>query len=140
MYRIICMSRTPDRLSDEKLDDILVTAAERYSEIDVTGLQLYARKSFMHVLEGPRGRVQEVFDGIFMDPMHQRVRVFQQRDVQARRFDGFAMGYRRSLPDPAPEGFFELTRSALCERIPTDAAEELGLLLKGFGEAKIVNA
>ena len=137
MYRIVYLSRTPERWSDARLDEILFAAQALVEKRDITGLLLYARQTFLHVLEGPRPQVETVFDEIYHDPRHERIRIFQQRDVRARRFRSFSMGYSRRNGGPAPKCFFELTRSALRDRIPAEAAEELRIILRSFGETKL---
>ena len=140
MYRIVYMSQTPQRLSDADLDAILADTATHAEEADLGGLLIYARNTFFQVIEGKRRQVEAVFNRVFMDPRHQRVRVFQQRAIAGRRFEGFAMGFRRRGGGPAPDGFFELSRTALKERIPQDAAEDLRNLIRGYGDVKVRTA
>lgn len=137
MYRIVYMSRTAKELSDQELDTILREADVSTAQGALSGMMLYARSSFFHVMEGPQRRVEDGFERVFMDMRHERIRVFQHRPIRCRRFKGFTMGFHRTSAVPPPRGFFELSQSALWDRIPAEAAEDLRKLLKGYGEVKV---
>lgn len=138
MFRIVYMSRTTEDLSQAELDQILTSARKRNRTQNVTGVLFFTGDTFFQVLEGPRAAVEATYDRIFTDKRHTRVRMLQCREVEARRFADWSMGYPRiSQTDEMAEGFFDLSRAELENRMPENAAEDLMVLIKGFANSKL---
>ena len=138
MHQIIYLSQTKERMSEAELNGILETARKNNQARGVTGMLLYAGNTFLQVLEGPRLIVEEMYDKIFMDERHARVRLLKAHDVAAREFDDWSMGFRRlEQGDMQGSAFFELSKSALPEHIPQEISEETVKFLQGFAETKI---
>ncbi len=138
MFRLIYMSRASREMSQTDLDSILDAARHNNSKVDVSGVLLYADGTFFQVLEGPKYEVEAIYNKVYEDDRHCRVKIMSQRAVNERRFADWSMGYQRLDEDDADAaGFFDLSRAALEDRIPETAGEDLLKLLNGFAQAKL---
>ncbi|CUH77061.1 BLUF domain-containing protein [Tropicibacter naphthalenivorans] len=138
MKRCIYISHTRNRLAEQDLDDLLLHVWRRNQIEQITGLLLYKSKTFFQVIEGPDENVDRVIDRVFHDPRHFKMKVLSEHPGTRRRFPGWHMGFRRLYTKPiAHESYFSLTRRALEARIPKGAAQELIMLLRSYGEAKL---
>jgi len=138
VFRIVYMSRASETFSETQLDKILESARRRNQANKVTGVLFFTGDTFFQVLEGPRKAVEETYDRVYTDGRHQRVRMLQCREVEERRFPDWSMGFPRiSDAGAEAEGFFELSKAELENRIPEDAAEDLMKLMKGFAQTKL---
>jgi hypothetical protein len=116
----------------EMLTNIL-DAAHRYNGRDgITGLLCYLQGGFLQVLEGPPQAVEVTFEKVARDSRHMAVTRLLDREVAARAFPGWRMGFRElALKDGRA---FELGREALREAVPPAAGEELLALFIRFYE------
>ena len=137
MYRIVYLSQASASLGQSDLDEILRVARANNQRRNLTGLLLHVGDTFFQVLEGPRQEVEAVFDRVFHDERHARVRIMQQRDVVERRFRDWSMGFERPFQNGISSSFFSLSKRALEKRIPENAADDLLLLMRGFAETKL---
>lgn len=138
MHRLIYISHTRTRLSDETLDALLLDTWEKNRAAGITGLLLYKSRSFFQVIEGPERAVEDLADQIFNDRRHFKMKVLLRHDGVARRFPFWRMGYRRlTSPEMRHEAWFNLTRRTLMERIPDVCAQEVLWLLRGYLEARL---
>ncbi len=139
MYRIAYLSRATGPMTDAALETILQSSRKNNGKAGVGGMLVFADDTFFQVLEGPETRVQEVFDRVFMDPRHERVRIMGQRMVTERRFSDWSMGFARLAPgDAASSAFFELSKQSFLDKVPQGAADDLVSLLHGFAATKLV--
>jgi len=138
MHRIVYMSRAKSAMSDAELDQIRETAMRKNATQDVSGLLIYVAGTFFQILEGPRVQVEEVYDRVYLDQRHHRVRIMHAGPVSERRFGEWSMGFCRlsEAMDDAKE-FFELSRAEVEDRIPVDASEKLVTLMRGFAQSKL---
>jgi len=60
----------------------------------VTGILLYARGTFIQVLEGEESEVERIFNVISHDPRHQDVTLIEKEPIQERMFANWSMGFR----------------------------------------------
>lgn len=138
MHQIIYLSQTRDRLSEADLEAILSTARKNNKAQNVTGMLLYSGNTFLQVLEGPRKVVDDIYDRIFLDERHARVRMLRAKDVETREFDDWSMGFRRiEEADETSNAFFELSKGALPDHIPDDISDETIRFIQGFADTKI---
>lgn len=141
MRQIVYISQSHERLSDAQLSQILEVARRNNRALGVTGMLLYAGNTFFQVLEGPRPAVEQIYDTVFMDERHARVRILSVRDVDQREFKDWSMGFRRLQDDEiAREEFFELTRTTLPDNLPGDLSEKTITFLRSFSQTKIAAA
>lgn len=78
----------------------------------ISGLLLYANRTFMQVLEGEATSVNECLAKIKADPRHHTLDILVNTEIRAREFKQWYMGFHRinardaqALPNFAP--FFE---------------------------------
>lgn len=138
MFRVIYMSRSSQKMSDAELDQIRNTASRNNAQCGVTGILLYVADTFFQILEGPRAQVEEVYDRVYLDDRHDRVRIMYSGEATERRFGDWSMGFcRLSEADSDASEFFELSRREFEDRIPEAAGEKLVTLMRGFAETKL---
>lgn len=138
MYQIIYISQTTDRMTEEELAVILDKARNNNTSLQVTGMLLYAGNTFLQVLEGARPVVESIYDKIFMDDRHARVKLLSGRDIEDREFSDWSMGFRL-LEDRevSSKAFFELSKGTLPDMIPADVSEDTVKFLRSFSDVKI---
>jgi hypothetical protein len=78
----------------EQLATLLRKARVRNELEAVTGVLLYAEGTFHQYIEGPSEGLSRVYDAILRDPLHHHIFEMVREPIEAREFDGWAMGYR----------------------------------------------
>jgi hypothetical protein len=131
MYHLVYVSTGAKEFSDEDLDSLLSQSREKNARLDITGLLLYSRGTFMQILEGPKQAVLDVLEKIKADPRHRGMIVLIQKEQVSREFDGWSMGFKRLDTDAEPPEAFsddwELPFSS--EEFLVDPSRALRLLL-----------
>lgn len=104
LFQLVYLSAAVAPFSPEELEELLRVSRRNNARDGVTGMLLYEAGSFFQVLEGEKGKVRDVFERISKDARHQRVVVLSERDIPAREFAGWTMGFvvlderKRELP------------------------------------------
>lgn len=93
MRRIIYASRALHEFDDAELLDLLARARSTNQRYGVTGMLVYASRSFLQVLEGEDEFVEKVWDRIRIDDRHCDMRVLSDGPVQQRNFADWTMGF-----------------------------------------------
>lgn len=73
--------------------EILRSAWTENRLLGVTGYLLRAPSHFFQVLEGDAGVVRDLYRRIAGDPRHANVHILSTREIEARQFPDWAMGY-----------------------------------------------
>lgn len=112
LIRLIYVSSSCHELETEELDRILASSVRHNTPQAVTGMLLYARGSFMQVLEGEESAIEETFSRIEQDPRHTSIVVIERASIPEREFDRWSMGFRRldaedAKRNPGYAPFFE---------------------------------
>ena len=96
MLRTILYSSAARRpMTADDLLDILETARKYNAEYDITGMLLYYRETFMQVLEGPDGALEELFHNLIStDDRHREVTMFLDEPIKERTFADWSMGFK----------------------------------------------
>jgi hypothetical protein len=94
MYSLAYCSYAPEKMSVESLAMLQKKAALNNLQNDVTGMLLYKRGIFLQVLEGEITAVLTTYDKIRKDPRHIDVTPIYSDFIAARKFKGWAMGFR----------------------------------------------
>lgn len=95
LYCLIYSSVSARTLENKDIQDILEDARHRNAGLDVTGLLLYYKRSFMQVLEGEREIVLDLFhQRIALDERHTCVHVIAEYEISDRRFNGWSMAFK----------------------------------------------
>ncbi len=122
MRQIIYYSAARHPLSAPELSTLLTRARARNHENAVTGVLIYARQSFVQVLEGADDAVAETMERIKTDSRHDGLLVAMDAHVPARSFAHWSMGFSVHVPDAIlPAGGFDLRKGALPTSLRSDA-------------------
>lgn len=121
MFQLVYLSAALAPFTPQELDELLKISRRNNARDGLTGMLLYEKGSFFQVLEGEEEKVREVFARISKDPRHHRVVVLSERNIPAREFAEWTMGYvvlderKRELP-----GYVDFFRDA-----PNPASDRL---------------
>ncbi len=138
MFQLVYLSRSKYTMSDNELDDILAASRRNNANRGVTGMLLYAADTFLQVLEGPKLRVEALFDELYLDDRHQGARVLYSGPIAERSFDSWSMGFARLDEHEAHQMFFfDLAKIKLEDRLPSHITANAQLLIDGFAKTKL---
>lgn len=87
----------PER-TEAELVPILTKARRTNATLQATGILLFHRRSFFQVLEGPRHRIEPLYERISADPRHTHVKQLVDEPIDERSFRDWTMG----LMEPTP--------------------------------------
>lgn len=90
MQQIIYASR-PFGFDASVLANILAVSRDWNGRNNVTGALICRSDVYIQLLEGPVGRVEELFERIRNDSRHTDVQILVRGSVEDRLFDGWAM-------------------------------------------------
>ena len=93
IYQTVYTSAATEDWSPERLHALLEGARRHNASVDVTGVLLYADRTFFQVLEGPKAAVQGLCSHIRNDPRHTRFAILYEKEVAQRSFPEWSMGY-----------------------------------------------
>jgi hypothetical protein len=91
LYRIIYKSTAENGLEEEDVRAILETSRRNNAARDVTGVLLFNGVSFLQVLEGPAGAIDDLMGAITGDPRHRNVAVLVREPIHEPSFPDWAM-------------------------------------------------
>ena len=93
LVRLIYVSEISEYFTPDDIESILTTARKCNTAKDVTGLLCFNRKYFLQCLEGSRTNVNQIYHKILNDKRHQRIIMLDYKEINAREFDKWSMGY-----------------------------------------------
>jgi hypothetical protein len=93
MLQIIYSSAAVALFSEVELQRLLLHARANNTRLAVTGMLLYQEGSFLQVVEGEGPVLEVLFQRIGADKRHHRVSTLLRREVEARHFGDWAMGF-----------------------------------------------
>ena len=93
MNQLVYASTASVPFSAEALRMLLTKARERNTALDVSGMLLHVNGSFLQVLEGEPAALATLFDRISADPRHAHVLTLLRREIEARNFPDWSMGF-----------------------------------------------
>jgi hypothetical protein len=132
MHQLLYASSTSRNIEAEELDAILAKSQHNNGKLGVTGMLLYADGGFMQVLEGEPEILMPLFTKIAADKRHWDARAILNRQAP-RAFADWSMGFRRlRADDPADAAVFEITRSAIAQRLSAEQAPVVMTMLATF--------
>jgi len=140
LYRILYSSSALQPFSLDELTELLHEAREGNARHGITGLLLYHNQSFMQVIEGEEQQVRHLYyHGIFHDDRHTAVHALIEEPIEARRFDGWVMGFKlidETLLD-GEENFIPLPEQGLTDDVFKDDPDMADRLMKSFSVSDI---
>jgi len=107
MRQLLYVSHTSPDLTVAELDNMLTTSRRNNAMLGITGLLLYIEGGFLQILEGDERPLRELYTRVAADRRHWDVRLMLDREVPARAFVGWNMGFERpAMDDPETAGPF----------------------------------
>ncbi|MEZ5406683.1 MAG: BLUF domain-containing protein [Acidimicrobiales bacterium] len=85
--------------TEAELVPILTKARRTNTTLQATGILLFHQRSFFQVLEGPRQRIEALYERISGDPRHTRVTQLVNEPISERSFRDWTMGLMEPTPD-----------------------------------------
>jgi hypothetical protein len=93
LIEVIYVSTATDKLFDWELRRILESSVRNNEDVQLTGMLLYSRDSFMQVIEGEKDAVDSVMARIAKDPRHCNLQVLARAEIRSRGFNQWSMGF-----------------------------------------------
>lgn len=94
MYQLIYGSTATKDMTEADILQILETSRRNNGEKNITGLLLYKDGNFLQVLEGEKQLVKDLAVKIAKDERHRNMMIYVQREIEAREFSDWSMGFR----------------------------------------------
>lgn len=94
IYYQIYSSSATKLFSQQDLIDLLTAARRKNELLDITGLLLFNRGTFIQILEGDEKKVKALYKTIHKDPRHKLVFTLSEGYRQTRQFPSWSMGFR----------------------------------------------
>ena len=133
MIRIVYMSSATRDADEDALLELLAQCRERNKRKNVTGMLLYRDGAFLQVLEGKAQDVDQIYGAILMDNRNTGHYLIERKEISARQFPDWSMGFRDLTHYRADEleGYSEiLEKGKTPEDIPNYKDMAVALLLK----------
>ena len=92
LVRLLYTSRTAEAISAAHIESIMVQSRRNNPERGITGILCHGGSSFLQVLEGGRGAVNEIYNKICRDDRHQHVEILHYEEITERCFGNWTMG------------------------------------------------
>lgn len=117
LVSLVYFSHALHPYDDAALLELLRISRENNARAGVTGMLLYHDGNFVQALEGPRDKVQALFDRISRDPAHEGVIATIPTAIAARQFPDWSMGFvpSETLPEALRRRVSEALRGAELE-------------------------
>jgi len=93
--QIVYTSKARREVNDAEIVQIHSTALTNNIQSDITGMLLYAKGSFLQVIEGAADAIDRLMEKIRADTRHYDVEVLVRTSIRRREFKNWSMGYRR---------------------------------------------
>jgi hypothetical protein len=93
LIQVIYVSAARHLFNPAELRELLRLARIKNERLEVTGMLLYHEGSFLQVLEGPPSAVNPLLETIDRDQRHQNLMLLLRREIEARNFADWKMGF-----------------------------------------------
>ena len=93
LTQLIYVSAAKNLFNPAELRELLRLARIKNQRLGVTGMLLYHEGSFLQVLEGPLSAVEPLLETMNHDKRHQKVMLLLRREIEARNFADWKMGF-----------------------------------------------
>lgn len=119
-------------LDDDGLTHILSKAQVNNARNGITGILLHSDGNILQLIEGQKDAVDQLFSKIEQDERHCKLLVLYRRNVAARDFPNFKMGFRSTSPESLAMEFPAYTDIVVNRRLPTETMEGLSKRVATF--------
>lgn len=93
MIQLIYGSTVKTPMTDDDLVELLRKSRQKNEKLGITGMLLYRNNNFLQVLEGDEDAVLSLYATIERDDRHMSVMKIAQRNIPARFFPDWKMGF-----------------------------------------------
>jgi hypothetical protein len=94
LLQVVYVSSAVEPWTEEALMEALKTFREKNARRGITGMLLHSDGNFIQAIEGPPGEILPLERKIAADPRHRGFITMIRRELAAREFDGWSMGFR----------------------------------------------
>lgn len=94
MHYLVYVSTARHLMDEAELLAILEVSRARNTADNITGMLLYKDGSFMQVLEGRSGDIENAYERIGKDHRHEGLILLRKGKTEKRNFPSWSMGYR----------------------------------------------
>jgi hypothetical protein len=132
LFTLVYLSTATTTFSEEEFKNILSISRENNSRVGVSGVLIYCDGNILQVLEGSKENVYGIYNKIYLDPRHTDLIVLQSRDIAARSFEDWSMGFKSSTKSEFDqiEGYLDLRTQV--ENSKSDSMNQVKTLLVDF--------
>ena len=112
LFTLVYLSNATNAMSEDELKEILTVSRKNNPAVNVSGVLIYCEGNILQVLEGAKEDVYKVYDKIKLDPRHDELIILQSREISARSFDDWSMGFRATTKSEFDEleGYLDITK------------------------------
>jgi hypothetical protein len=93
LYELIYGSVQTRPFTPIQLSELLSLARARNQSLDISGVLLHQKGTFVQVLEGDEAVIGALYERISHDKRHKNVATFRRGPIQARQFAAWSMGF-----------------------------------------------
>lgn len=113
IHQLIYISAANIDFSEQELEELLDKSRNNNASNDISGMLVFHEGSFIQALEGPKQKVQALYEKIAKDKRHTETVILYRNDQQERDFDSWSMGFYRSNQSSQEnlEGFYDFLGS-----------------------------
>ena len=131
-FTLVYLSNASSAFSEQELKNILTVSRPNNMGVGVSGVLIYCDGNILQVLEGSKEGVFKIYDKIKRDPRHTDLIVLQKREIPARNFEDWSMGFRSSTKSEFEqiEGYLDLRTQV--ENNQADGLNQVKTLLVDF--------
>ncbi|MDV7339812.1 BLUF domain-containing protein [Terasakiella sp. A23] len=93
LSQIIYASAAQDEFKQDELNEILTQARNHNQGLDISGILVYRKGSFLQVLEGPKTETNALYKRICQDARHTNIKLIFKGDIDEKDFEDWSMGF-----------------------------------------------
>ena len=94
LYRLVYSSFRKDSCNALEIKKILESSQKNNSKKGITGILLHSNSRFIQYMEGPKEKVEQLFESIEKDPRHSSVSRLSFQPIDQRIFPSWEMGFK----------------------------------------------
>jgi hypothetical protein len=95
VLQVSYVSRSSEPISARQLLALLLQCRENNTAVGVTGMLLYANRTFLRVIEGDDAVIDDLVAKILLDPRHAEVQMVSRKAIESRDYADWSMGFEQ---------------------------------------------
>ena len=133
MRQLLYVSNTAHEIGLSDLNHVLTSARRNNAMLGITGLLISIDGGFLQILEGEERPVRELYTRVAADTRHDHLRLMLDREIPARAFPEWSMGFERPcMDDPETAGMFGVACEAIHGRLSPGTGRIVAMMLQTF--------